>query len=294
MQITLNSSRRSFLQGGAAVTAGIGLPVSATVAAGSANANRTSGPSIQLVQNTWPQVESYLKEADGIIVPIGSTEQHGPSGPLGTDSICAEIVAHEVARRTNTLVAPTLTIGMAQHHLAFPGTLSLQPSTLIAVINDLVRSLTTQGFRHIYFLNGHGGNVAIIQTAFQEFRAGSSLQGGTDGVLLRTDNWYSGRRSRELAQQLFGAGDGSHAKPSEISVAWYAWPESAQPAQSFEPEIAPRGSGPFGDARDFRARFPDGRIGANPSGANIEAGERLFQASVEDILESYQAFLAYR
>jgi creatinine amidohydrolase len=66
---------------------------------------------------------------------------------------------------------PTFNIGMAQHHLAFAGTISLRPSTFMAAITDWVSSLSRHGFERIYFLNGHGGNVSTIEATFSELYA---------------------------------------------------------------------------------------------------------------------------
>ena len=66
---------------------------------------------------TWPEVEAYLGQNKGIIVPIGSTEQHGPSGLIGTDALTAEFIGGKVGEATQTMVAPTLSYGMAQHHM---------------------------------------------------------------------------------------------------------------------------------------------------------------------------------
>ena len=101
---------------------------------------------IRLDLNTWPEVEEYLQLCKGIILPIGSTEQHGPTGAIGTDALTAESVALEVSKRTGVLVTPTQSYGMAEHHLAFPGTMSLRPETLLMVIHDLVLSLASNGF----------------------------------------------------------------------------------------------------------------------------------------------------
>jgi len=123
---------------------------------------------MQLKTASWQEVENYLKNFDGIIVPIGSIEQHGPTGLLGTDALCPEIIADGIAKQTNILVAPTISYGVAQHHLGFSGTMAVRPTTLIAVIKDVVLSLAKHGFKRIFFLNGHGGNTATIQAAFAE------------------------------------------------------------------------------------------------------------------------------
>jgi creatinine amidohydrolase/Fe(II)-dependent formamide hydrolase-like protein len=76
---------------------------------------------MQLKLSTWCDVKEYLTKRKDIIIPIGSTEQHGPMGYIGTDFICPETIAKEIGDRTGALVAPTLPVGMSQHHLSFPG-----------------------------------------------------------------------------------------------------------------------------------------------------------------------------
>ena len=119
-----------------------------------------------LMENlSWLDVKHYLEKNDLIILPIGSIEQHGPHLPLGTDSINVVYLANQAATATEVLVAPTIKTGISYNHYDFPGTLSLQPETLTAVIIDVVQSLIHHGFNKIILLNGHGGNNSAIETA---------------------------------------------------------------------------------------------------------------------------------
>ncbi len=78
-----------------------------------------SSDDIRLALRSWPEVEGYLESCKGIIIPLGSTEQHGPTGAIGTDALTAEAVSLAVGRRSGVLVTPTQCFGMAEHHLGF-------------------------------------------------------------------------------------------------------------------------------------------------------------------------------
>lgn len=245
---------------------------------------------MRLQHATWQEVEAYLEHSKGIILPIGSTEQHGPNGPMGTDALCPETIAWALGERHGVLVGPTQAVGVAQHHLAFPGTLTLRPSTLVAVLRDTIESLAHHGFTHVFLLNGHGGNIATVNAAFAEVLAERSLGPEAVGELhLQLFNWFAGRRGRELAESLYGEAEGSHATASEVSLAWYAAPQTVRDV-AMSPRRAPAGSAQC-DARTFRRRFPDGRMGSDPSLASAEHGARFLEAGVEDAWEAYRAFL---
>ncbi|QTN20210.1 creatininase family protein [Brevundimonas sp. AJA228-03] len=238
--------------------------------------------------STWPEIDTRVKATKTVVIPIGSNEQHGPTGLLGTDWLCPEIIAHAAERTDDSLVvAPTFNIGMAQHHLAFAGTISLRPSTFMAAITDWVSSLHRHGFERIYFLNGHGGNVATIEATFSELYAEWSFVDEPAPFVLKLRNWWDLPGVNSLCNSIFPTGHGMHATPSEIAVTQAAYPDRIKTA-AYSPQIAP--SGPIRDAADYRARFPDGRIGSDPAQASPEKGQRIIDAAVPALLKDVAAF----
>jgi creatinine amidohydrolase len=247
---------------------------------------------MQLQLSSWPEVEKYLQTCKAILIPIGSTEQHGPNGLLGTDALCPEIIARRAGDEAGFLVGPTFNVGQAQHHMAFPGTMTLRPSTMIATMIDWAQSLTRHGFERLYWLNGHGGNVSTINAAFAEMYHGISFDcSGLNPPTLRCTlrSWWELPGVREVCRQLFPIGEGHHATPSEVSVAYFGYPEAVKHVE-MTPKVAP--VGPIFDAEDYRRRFPDGRIGSDPSQASVEAGEKIVAAAVRAVVAEFKHFAA--
>lgn len=240
--------------------------------------------------STWTEVESYLKQSQGIILPIGSTEQHGPTGLIGTDAICAEAIAKGVGEAASAFVGPTINVGMALHHTGFPGSISLKPSTLIQLIQDYITSLTRSGFTKFFFINGHGGNIATLKAAFSESYAHLSDLNipNADRVQCRLGNWFMCGSVYKLAKELYGNQEGSHATPSEVALTQYVYPDAIKQAP-LSPDVA---SGhPIYGAADFRRRYPDGRMGSNPALATPEHGKQFYELAVKDLSNSYLEFL---
>jgi creatinine amidohydrolase len=221
----------------------------------------------------WQRVGEYLARDDRLILPIGSLEQHGPIGVMGTDHLIPEAVSIAVAERTGTLAAPVLCYGMSEHHMAFPGTMSLQPTTLVLVIRDLLVSLSRHGFHRILILNGHGGNIAPAQTAIAETcHAHASLK-------VKFFCWWEKEEMRSLINSLFADDEGHHGTPSEVSMVMYLHrgvvrkrPVPVQPKVTRKYAV---------NYQRFRELFPDGSINADANLASEENGERLFQACVD-------------
>lgn len=240
--------------------------------------------------STWSEIEDYLQQSPGIILPIGSTEQHGPTGLIGTDAICAEAIARGVGDATSAVVAPTINVGMALHHTSFPGTISLRPSTMILLIRDYVTCLAKAGFTKFFFINGHGGNIATLKAAFAETYAHLADLNIPNAHLVQCQvgNWFMCGSVYTLAKELYGDKEGSHATPSEVAVTQYIYPEAIKSAP-LSAEVA-TGHKIYG-AADFRQRYPDGRMGSHPDLATPEHGKQFYDLAVKELSNSYLEFL---
>jgi creatinine amidohydrolase len=238
---------------------------------------------------TWPEVDDYLTRSTGVIVPIGATEQHGPTGLIGTDAICAETLALRVGDLTDAVVAPTLSVGMSEHHMGFSGTVTLRPTTLVAVVRDVVMSLARHGFRRVFFVNGHGGNTPSLNTAFFEIYTDAPrfLSDGDD-LRCHTVQWWDMPSAVRLSEEFFGDRDGDHATASEVSVASAACPDHLKSAE-LATEVPPT-TRLFGPA-DFRTRYPEGRMGSHPQLASVEAGIAIIDAVSNDLAIEYRQFV---
>lgn len=116
---------------------------------------------VVLQEMSWSDVEEYLKASDMVVIPLGSTEQHGPHMPLGTDFYEAMGMSKMISARTGVMVAPVLLAGYSVYHSGFPGTLSLKPETMEQVLFETAEMLIKYGFRRIMFFNYHGGNRIV-------------------------------------------------------------------------------------------------------------------------------------
>lgn len=248
---------------------------------------------MQLQQSTWPEVEVYLERSRGILVPVGSTEQHGPMGVIGTDAICAEVVARGVGEAAGAVVAPTIHVGMSEHHMQFAGSMTLRPSTLIAVVRDYILSLAAHGFERFFFVNAHAGNIPSLKAAFYEAYGELRMTRGAEAPPVRCKivNWSEPDAVKELRSELFGSADGSHASATEVALTQFADAANIKDA-ALDPPVAPGAPGRFYDSRDFRTRHADGRIASNPALATPEAGRRLFERAVDELARQYADFLA--
>jgi creatinine amidohydrolase len=112
---------------------------------------------------TWPEVKDLLTRTDMVLIPVGSIEQHGLHGPMGTDFYSGIEQAKLIAQRTDVLVAPILMIGQSPYHLEFPGSIAISAETMQRVYFEAAQSLIKQGFKRFLFLNSHAGNQYLTK-----------------------------------------------------------------------------------------------------------------------------------
>jgi creatinine amidohydrolase len=169
-------------------------------------------PTVFLGEMTNPEVEVFLRDHDTVIVPIGSTEQHGPHGPLLTDVLVPTEVARRVAPRVGAVVAPPVNYGLSYPHVGFTGVVHLRIPTFMALVEDVAVGLAVIGFRRIVFLNGHYDNTYAI--AYACANASPRLP---DEAVAFPINYWDGMTADE-AGEFFGPTTGLHANRGETSA----------------------------------------------------------------------------
>ena len=180
---------------------------------------------IILQEMSWVDVKDYLETNDMVIIPLGSTEQHGPHMPLGTDYYEAMGTSKIISEKTGVVVAPILWVGYSLYHSGFPGTLSLKPETMEQVLFESAEMLMKYGFRRFMFFNYHGGNNVVQQKVIHRINHtteavamaighGSSIQTGGEGEFF---DWHAGK--------------------GETSIMLYLKPELVRMERAEKPEI---------------------------------------------------------
>lgn len=243
---------------------------------------------VRLALATWPEVETYLGRSGGIVIPAGSTEQHGPMGLIGTDAICAERVAVEAAELADAMVAPTLAYTPAPFNMAFPGTVSVSEELFESLVTEILGGLSGHGFDRFYFLNGHGANLAPLERVAAAFRE----ERGTARIRIRS--WWDFEAVNALRREYYGDWEGMHATPSEVAITQAtcrAVPpgDAASPPERLPAGYVERHAGDrHGPPLEHRRQFPDGRVGSHSALADPKHGAALLAAAAAAVAEDYR------
>lgn len=232
---------------------------------------------------TWQEVDAYLKNSGGIIIPTGSTEQHGPMGLIGTDALCAERIARGAGEAAGIYVAPTLAYTPAPFNMAFPGTISISERLFEELVSEILTGLIQHGFALIYFLNGHGANIAPLKRATEKI----------NGAHFRIKSWWEFDAVNELRQKYYGDWEGMHATPSEIAIT-QSFQRILPPGDAIDPPrkltkkyIREHSGDRHGPPDEHRIQFPDGRVGSHSALANAENGTEMIEVAIRALADDY-------
>lgn len=241
---------------------------------------------MKLEEMTWPEVETYLASKQGVMLPTGSIEQHGPIGLIGTDAICAREIAWQAAAQVEAIVVPELAYAPAPFNMSFPGTVSLSTELYTELARQVLTSLAHHGFRKIYVLNGHGANLAPLHTA-------------ADGIdaEVRIRSWWDFDHVNALRAEWYGDWEGMHATPSEVSITQHTHrtidvSDLAAPRKLTPDYIRAHAGDKHGAPDAHRRDFPDGRVGSHSGLARPEHGAMLVKTAAEEIAADYLSFIA--
>lgn len=236
---------------------------------------------------SWEEVETYLAARDDAVLAVGSTEQHGPIGLIGTDALCASAVAERAAERAGALVLPPVVYTPAPFNMGFAGTISVSEAVFSALVREIVVALAAHGFRRLYVLNGHGANLAPLKALAQA----APLE-------MRIRSWWAYPRTDALRRALYGDWEGMHATPSEIAITQALHRRIARaPLPAPEPLGAAFRAAHAGDRHGppaaHRAQFPCGRVGSWSELARPEHGRDLLALAVEEASADMRNFAGH-
>ena len=231
------------------------------------------------------QLSAELSKDSIVVLPLGAIEQHGPHLPLNTDFVVADAVSHAAVEKfgaeTNAWLLPTLPFTKSNEHAWAAGTMWLSATTMMSVIDDIGRCVAATPAKKLMFINGHGGNSALMAMMNRELRLKYGLQTFLAHPHMPADQGGSSAES-ELGMGVHGGVDETsvmlHLRPDlvDMSLAVRRVPEGLAKNEhvKFGGRVA------FGWlSNDF---FPEGHIG-DPTGASAEVGARMFAGAVESL-----------
>jgi creatinine amidohydrolase len=250
----------------------------------------------RLADHAAPDIPSLLTDRSVLVQPVGAIEQHGPHLPLATDLVIAEAIAARVVERfgepLDLWLLPALAYSKSNEHDWAPGTVSLSAPTMLAVLDDLGRSLARLPARRLAFLNGHGGNSALLAVANRELRVAHGLMTFLLHPSLPRDAGGGEADPDEL-------GMGVHAGRDETSIMLHLRPDlvdMSTASRAVPEQLAANEHVTFGGSVAFGWSSDDlhasGVIG-DPTLASAEHGGRLAEAMVARLGEQFAEVAAF-
>jgi creatinine amidohydrolase len=238
-----------------------------------------------LSEMTWPEAKEALDQTQVALVPVGSFEQHGPNGTFEVDTGRAEGFGKLLAARLypKAVLAPTIAFGVSYHHMNFPGTVTLQHETFMALVYDVVWSLHQHGLEKFFLLNGHGGNIPALGVLIVKLR--EEL-----GVKVAWTSFTS--LARDVIGERVKSESKGHACEGEISQALYLAPQTVRREALGRGEFQGYPYELLGEGYNLGYAYRFDEITANGALGDARlASKELGQEIVESALEKAVRFL---
>lgn len=231
---------------------------------------------------TWPELDAAIGRQPVVILPTGSTEQHGRHLPLDVDTFLTESICHEVGRRAagKVLVLPPVPYGLNLHHIDFPGTIHIEPEVFVAFCLNVAKSVAYHGFEKILIVNGHGSNGPLIDLiARRTTLETSSLCAAASYFPFAMDAFARVRDTDVIA----------HADEFETSLYLYLAPERVQMDRAGAGDdvrgayVSSDSTSPFVRFNDYWSRWTEVGVHGDSRTATAAKGEAIFTAAVEGL-----------
>lgn len=233
----------------------------------------------KIQEMNWPEFDDRRKETKTVIIPTGAVEIYGPHLPMGSDTIVAEALALRIAEKTKAMVAPTIGMGDSSMLMDFPGTLTLRKSTYEAAMDDLCTCLIGYGFKNLMFINGHSGNVDMINYLARRYQKDHGVRCG------QIDWWRFAAANGNDIFELKGYMAHGHASECGTSVLLYLRPDLVDMAKATRIEPTSDAYQVYTDViryLPFSSKTPNGTIG-DATIATAEKGKALVEKCVDRV-----------
>ena len=247
---------------------------------------------------TWPEMREAIAQQPVVLLPFGTVEDHGPHLPINTDNVIVEAICLEAARRAgaDVLVMPLVAYGLDEHHMDFPGTVSVDIQTLLAYVADVAISVARHGFTHVLIVNGHGSNEPIADLAARRVVLETGVICGAMSPNAAIDPTLAEPVYSQMRQSAPGgvahAGEYEtammlHLRPDlvhmdravremgQLKLDYFNWDYSEPSVLSWQ---------------DWWSRMSESGVCGDPTVATAEFGQALFERTVENFVRFVREF----
>jgi len=255
-------------------------------------------PKYRYDELTWPEMRDTIARQPAVLLPFGTVEDHGPHLPINTDNVIVEAICLEAARRApgDVLVMPLVAYGLDEHHMDFPGTISVSIPTLLAYVAYVAISVARHGFTHLLIVNGHGSNASIADLAARQVVLETGIICGAMSPNAAIDPTLAEPAFSHMRRSA--AGGVAHAGEYETAMMLHLRPDLVQMDKAVR-EVGQLELEYFNwdhsrpsilAWQDWWSRMSQSGVCGDPTVATAEFGKALFETTVENFVRFVREF----